>query len=68
MPVIVPELRGELLEQVITHFELAHPSSPRTFMAIRSAALAIPDLFPPAVPLFRINLRVNTEGRFTYAT
>ena len=29
----------------------AHPSSDRTFTAIRFAALAIPDLVPPAVPL-----------------
>lgn len=29
-----------------------HPSSAKTFTAIRFAALAIPNLAPPAVPLF----------------
>ena len=54
----IPEIAPELctwLGQRVTLLERTHPLSARTLTAIKLAALATPNLAPPAVPLLRVN-------------
>ena len=48
---LIQSYTGSIRMEIESRFGCTCPSSPKTLTAIKLAALAIPDLFPPAVPL-----------------